>query len=737
MTCEGAGAVRLLQWGLRKMERSGRLSRWVAGAVTCTLVVAALACGSAPEGDGRAEVLHDGAAASGRRVALVVGNNAYSPQPVLGNAVNDARAVAEALGDVGFDVEFEDDVNRAEFTAALAAFAGSLQPDDVALFYFAGHGVQVDGVNYLMPVDYAGRTEEAVALDAISAVNVEQMLRPARVAMLVLDACRNNPYRGVRGGPGLAPMEARGTLVAYAAGANQLAADEFAPGSANGLFTTKFLEALAVPGLTASDLFRRVRREVHAASDEEQWPAVYDDLLADFVFRRAADEGGAEGGGAPDSPSPEAAESGGGAASPGVDAAASERLRQETVFWESIRESTDAADLEDYLRQFPDGTFARMARRRMDALADVADVVPPPDVAQLDVAQLDVAQLRQIAEQGDARAQTELGERYEDGRDGVQQDYGMAVSWFHRAADQGFAAGQAALGFMYSTGRGVAQDDGEAVTWYRRAAEQGDARGQNNLGAMYDTGRGVAQDDGEAVTWFRRAAEQGRAIGQNNLGFMYENGRGVAQDYGEAVTWYRRAAEQGDAAGQAALGAMYDNGRGVAQDDGEAVTWYRRAAEQGYAIGQAALGFMYENGRGVAQDYGEAVWWYRRAAEQGYAAGQAALGFMYENGRGVAQDYGEAVWWYRRAAEQGDAVGQAALGFMYDNGRGVAQDYGEAVWWYRRAAEQGDAIGQYNLGLMYENGSGVRQDRQEAARWFRLAAAQGNADAQRKLDRLR
>ena len=545
------------------------------------------------------------------RVALVVGNNAYTSLPVLDNAVNDAQAMAEALEEVGFTVTKVENATRDKLAAALGTFAGKLQGDDEALFFFfAGHGVQVNQTNYLLPTDYAGRTAAAVELSAFSAVQVEGLLRPARVAMLVLDACRNNPYRGIRtSGGGLAAMEARGTLIAFAAGAGEVAADAAGPGSSNGLFTAKLVEALQVPGLTASALFQQVRREVYAASDEEQFPAVYDQLLSDFVFR------------------------------PG--SVVRDRTT-ENLFWQSIVNSSNPADFEDYLQQFADGTFASLARRRIEALTDVTDVVPPPP----DVAQLDVAQLRQIAEQGDARAQTELGERYEDGRDGVPQDYGRAVSWFRRAADQGFAAGQDALGFMYLEGRGVAQDDWvEAVTWFRRAAEQGYARGQYNLGNRYENGSGVAQDDGEAVTWYRRAAEQGYARGQYNLGFMYDTGRGVAQDYGEAVTWYRRAAEQeGDnlaaTSGQDSLGFMYREGRGVAQDDGEAVTWYRRAAEQGHARGQYNLGFMYREGRGVAQDDGEAVTWYRRAAEQGHARGQANLGVMYENGRGVAQDDG-------------------------------------------------------------------------------------------------
>ena len=165
------------------------------------------------------------AMAQGRRVALVVGNDAYQAQSVLANAVNDARAVASALEGVGFAVTKVEDANRAQLTSALSDFAGSLRDDDVALFYFAGHGVQVEQENYLIPTDYAGQTSSALRFNAVSAVDIEDMLRPARVAMLVFDACRNNPYRGVRGGAGLAPMEARGTLIAYAAGAGEFAAD--------------------------------------------------------------------------------------------------------------------------------------------------------------------------------------------------------------------------------------------------------------------------------------------------------------------------------------------------------------------------------------------------------------------------------------------------------------------------------------------------------------------------------
>ena len=280
---------------------------------------------------------------AGRRVALVVGNDAYGTQTPLVNAVNDARSVASALGEVGFAVERLENATRAELATALTDFGDSLRSADVALFYFAGHGVQVGGVNYLIPTDYAGRSASSLRLNALSAVDVQAMLGRARVVMLVLDACRNNPYRSFRGGEGLARMDAEGTLIAYAAGAGEFAIDA-AEGASNGLFTSKFVEALREPGLTATDLFRRVRREVYAASDEEQRPALYDDLDYPFVFRPDVVVGACD--------------------------AETDRL-----FWESIHASTRPAEFEAYKRRCPRGRYVELADIRLAALRGAA--VPP------------------------------------------------------------------------------------------------------------------------------------------------------------------------------------------------------------------------------------------------------------------------------------------------------------------------------------------------------------------------
>ena len=278
-----------------------------------------------------------GAPDGGRRLALVVGNDEY-PAP-LQNAVNDARAVAVALADVGFTVTRVENASRARMADAIETFAEDLSGDDVALFYFAGHGVQVgeSPENYLIPTDFDGRTESAVRMNAVKAADVVGELRRARVAMAVFDACRDNPYRGTRGGGGLAAMEARGTLIAYAADAGQLASDN--PEGQNGLFTQHFVAALREPGLTATALFQRVRRGVVAASRERQWPAVYDSLLADFVFR-----------------------------APVVPVVTETELED----WRNAQATDTAEAYRSYERQYPNGRFVESSRLRRAELGDVA-----------------------------------------------------------------------------------------------------------------------------------------------------------------------------------------------------------------------------------------------------------------------------------------------------------------------------------------------------------------------------
>ncbi|MCL2644011.1 MAG: hypothetical protein FWD51_00955 [Betaproteobacteria bacterium] len=269
-----------------------------------------------------------------------------------------------------------------------------------------------------------------------------------------------------------------------------------------------------------------------------------------------------------------------------------------------------------------------------------------------------------------------------------------------RAAEEGDARAQFDLGRLYVEGKGVPRNDAEAVKWFRKAAEQGNALAQSNLGWMYIKGFGVARNNVEAAKWYRKAAEQGVPDAQNMLGVIYSKGVSVEQNYAEALRWFTLAAENGSTTAQQNLSRMYANGDGVPRNDAESVKWLRKAAEQGLVEAQADLGVMYVLGRGVEKDNAEALKWYRKAAEQGNAKGQNNLGSMYYNGLGVAQDDAEAMKWYVLAAEQGFVKALFNIGGMHAQGRGVPQNDAEAVKWYKKAAKKGDKDAQTALQKM-------------------------------------
>ena len=363
---------------------------------------------------------------------------------------------------------------------------------------------------------------------------------------------------------------------------------------------------------------------------------------------------------------------------------------------------------------------------------DVADSLPDGSPEQDEIRNHAKDNILELANEGDACAQNNLGEMYEYGT-GVEQSDEEAAEWYLKAAKKGLASAQYKLGEMYYFGCGVEESDEEAAEWYLKAAEQGYAWAQYNLGVMYANGTGVEQSYEKAREWWQKAAEQEDVNAQYNLGLMYEHGDGVERSDEKAVEWYLKAVEQGYSQAQCNLGWMYEKGHGVEQSYEKAVAWYLKAAEQGLAVAQYNLGEMYYYGFGVEQSYEKAREWYLKAAEQGLAVAQYNLGYMYLNGHGVEQSDEKAAEWYLKAAEQGDAWAQYNLGLMYDNGDGVEQSFEKAAEWFQEAAEQGNARAQYNLGCMYLNGDGVEQSDEKAVEWYLKAAKQGDARAQNHL----
>lgn len=164
----------------------------------------------------------------------------------------------------------------------------------------------------------------------------------------------------------------------------------------------------------------------------------------------------------------------------------------------------------------------------------------PPVKKKPNLTEDELNSLRLSAENGDPKAQNELGGVYRNGR-GVPQDYSQASMWYRKAAEQGNADAQLNLAFSYEMGEGVPKDCSQAAFWFGKAAGQGDAMAQFLLGDMYKTGRGVPQDCGRAAFWYRKAADQDEVNAQLRLAAMYFHGQGIDRDYSRAAALYRKA----------------------------------------------------------------------------------------------------------------------------------------------------------------------------------------------------
>ena len=319
------------------------------------------------------------------------------------------------------------------------------------------------------------------------------------------------------------------------------------------------------------------------------------------------------------------------------------------------------------------------------------------------------------AEQGDAAAQTKMGDYHFE-----RKEYTQALQWYEKAAQQDNVDAILQLIEIYENGYGVTKDEKKGVMYEKKAAGLGSAKAQYYLGNTYHNGYGgEAKNLSKAVEWYRKAAEQGYAKAQDMLGDCYYEGDGVTKDYAKAVEWYRKAAEQGYKYAQKSLGSCYYFGRGVTKDYAMAVEWYRKAAEQGYANAQDLLGDCYYDGDGVTKDYAKAVEWYRKAAEQGYKYAQKSLGRCYYYGNGVTEDSNKALEWFNKAQKNGENC-CFWIGKCYQQ----LKNYTKAMEYFRKG-EAEDKYCSLALGWMYYEGEGVQKSLTKAKEYAQKAGDAG------------
>jgi uncharacterized caspase-like protein len=291
------------------------------------------------------------------RIALVIGNGAYAQPATLPNPVNDAKAMGDTLRGLGFEVIEVRDASRAQMLEAVAKVRTALRgKQGIGMLYYAGHGLQLDWRNYMVPVDAKLQSSADVPPQTVEVGAVIDSFKEAgnRMNILVLDACRDNPFPEAASAKGLAQLDAPpGTILAYATAPGNVAAD--GTGS-NGLYTQYLLQELVKPQSRIEDVFKRTRFAVRKASRGRQVPWESTSLEEDFMFN-----------------------AGKVVAVPAPDNRAREQaLAEERAAWTKVKDSAAVEDVFAFLARFPSGSYAEPALARLEKLQR-AEVTAQPD----------------------------------------------------------------------------------------------------------------------------------------------------------------------------------------------------------------------------------------------------------------------------------------------------------------------------------------------------------------------
>lgn len=718
-------------------------------------------------------------APEGRRIALVIGVSDYGGQGNLTNPERDARATAETLERLGYDVRTLINPRAAAVDAAIDGL-DSATPIQSLLFFFSGHGRRVGGVSLLALGERDPQTHRQKTLDLAELSTRFQRLK-AGSTIFVLDACRTETeLKDAAGEAGLAPPpRATGTFFAYASAPGGEAFDR---GGGRGLspFTFAFIDELLIPGQDIGVIMRKVRERVSRATGERQVPWSEDALTGPLVINAApaapqlfdlygkALKGDASGarelglaylrgqGVAMD------VERGAAllrSAAEGKDIAAMlalgafEASRDQNALmpggrareWYGKAAQAGSAEgmfllAEQDAKRLPEGrkpteeTIA-LYRRAMqvghrDATARYLSLNLRFRFDRALDRDATIAALRENAAAENLASMVELGRLYAT-PDRAETDYREADFWLERAAMRGSAEALLEQAKLFGLGRGRLADPVRAHALTKQAAERGDGLAMLMLGRQYQQGQGVAPDPAEAVSWFRKAVAAGTAEAFADLGHAFEAGLGTDQNPAEAVAQYRRGAALNDAVSTRYLAVMYEQGLGVRRNMDRAIAYYMRAAELGDGRAQASLAVLVNNGMltstpdptlGAAAL--EKVVGRTRDASYTFRLAQ-----MTEKGVGRPADPARAAELYKQAADLGSVAALSELASLYRLGRGVPRDPVQAQELWQRAASAGDQPAYYNLAVLYGERSTNPEDQAEAGRWARRGAEAGGSEA--------
>lgn len=426
--------------------------------------------------------------AAGDRVALVLGAASYKSLPPLRNTVNDAIAIASTLEGMGFEVETLINTPLDQVREALNIFTFRAETADLALIYFAGHGVEVEGENFLVPIDAVAETNADLFRQAISLKELLRAVESARqMRIIILDSCRDNPLDGSlvhanstsmgqsqssQDGGLAVPSPERGTMVAFAAKDGHVALDGTGE---NSPYAKALMRHLPTSGLDISLVFRRVRDEVLRTTGNRQEPHTYGSLpgIPYFLAGPANNER------APD-------------------------LKQREEAWSSIRPDQEL-QLAALAQEGNTRSILGLAYMRLNPSSDRFD---PDEGADL---------LSRAAEAGSPEAQFELAQLFETGV-GVERSETRALALYLEAADQNFPDAINDLGFFYFQGAlGLPRDPQKGLAMFERAANLRHPQAMFNFAALIDDGLVPGKTSEDAARYLYQALRSGSEIVMQTL----------------------------------------------------------------------------------------------------------------------------------------------------------------------------------------------------------------------------
>lgn len=647
----------------------------------------------------------DANAGDGRRIALVIGNGDYQHVPSLPNPSRDARAISQSLEGLGFQVITAFDLAVADMTGVIRSFARQSKSAEIALFYYAGHAVQVDGRNYLLPVGSDIQVPRDLSYEAVSLDLITEELEAGDpdLSMILLDACRDDPLserflaqdgrlsRSVESGSGLAQTKgAAGMLIAYATAPDQVALDgegEHSP------FTQALLEWIDQPGLEVGRVFRRVRERVIELTGGAQVPWVEEAVIGEFYLN-------------------------------GDSQPATGSLSPETLFWQSVQDIDNAADrlaaLQRYLVVFPEGNHVddamRLRRTLMatltedgqqggDGLFGAQQLILQEQLTDTDLAAL--------SEKGDA---LQSRPRSEVGGDPLTLCQNVAGDPLAAPIGEGRWVGSR----RYSPSPGFQRLDPDiAIDVCGNALEH--AASATEIEALIGRAMLASGRTSEALRYLHPAADAGDPVAQYSLGLMFKDGLRGASDMAAAEGLFKQAANQGHAGAAFELGLLHRDGLNGRTDNVMAVAWLRRAASSGYEWAQYELGRHYYDNTSDPGNRQRAATYWQYAAGQGNARAALALGMMLKDGDGVAADVNAAGNWLRLALVQGMTEAERPLAeTLLVTGGGVEADT-EALQLLEKAASRQDSDAALLLGRLYAGSQSNIADPVVAAHWLARA----------------